>query len=372
MLEIREVKTKKEIKDFLRFTETHYDENPYYVPELYGDQAKMFKKNYMYYDQAESVFFNAYLDGKMVGRIQGINQKVSNEKHNEKKVRFTRFESINDQSVANGLLDAVSNWGKEKGLNQLCGPMGFSDLEREGMLVEGFDKISTFETFYNYEYYQTLMDNYGLKKDVDWLERQLRLPKEKNDRFERLNDYIMKRYKLHYGTAKNINDFLKKYKEKIFEIIDITYDELYGTVPFTDGMKKLIISNFKLLLDLRFVSVVCDENERIVCFGITVPSIAKAVQKSKGHLTPGCIYRILRDKKKPEVVDLALIGVLPEYESKGVSTLLIAQVNTILNMPSVKYTETLCNLEDNLKIINCWKNYDNEVVRRRRSYIKDI
>lgn len=372
MVEIRKVTTKKEIRDFLRFTETHYKDNPYYVPELYLDQKKMFKKNYMYYDQASSVFFNAYKDGKMVGRIQGIIQRASNEKHNEKKVRFTRFESIDDQEVANALLDAVVSYGKENGMDKLCGPMGFSDLEREGMLIEGFDQISTFEEAYSYEYYPKLMDNYGLVKEVDWLERKLFPPKEVNPRFVKFNELILKRYNLHLGNAKNVREFIKKYGTKIFEIIDITYNDIYGTVPFTKGMKDLMIENFKLIIDLRFVSVICDENERVVSFAISFPSIAEAVQKSKGHLTPACIFRILKLKKHPKIIDLGLLGVLPEYESKGVSSVFIGELQKMLMMDGVEYAETLNNLEDNYKIINCWKNFDNVLHKKRRAYVKDI
>ena len=372
MIEVREVKTKKEIRDFLRFTEKHYKNNPYYVPELYSDQLKMFKKNYMYYDQAKAKCFNAYKDGVMVGRVQGIIQYAANTKHSEKKVRFTRFESIDDYEVSNALLDAVCNFGASEGMDTLCGPMGFSDLDREGMLIEGFDQISTFEEAYSYDYYPKLMDHYGLAKEVDWVERKLYPPKEIDPRFERFNDLIMKRYKLHLGQAKNKNDFIKKYGDKIFEIIDTTYKDLYGTVPFTKGMKDLMIANFKLIIDLRFVAVICDENERVVCFGITFPSIGEAIQKSKGHLTPLCIYRVLKLVKHPKVVDLGLIGVLPEYESKGVSSILIGFILKMFKDLNIEYAETLNNLEDNYKIINCWKNFDNVLHKRRRAYIKQF
>lgn len=372
MIEIREVNNKKEIKRFLRFTESHYKDNPYYVPELYMDNKKMFKKNYMYLDQAETTFFNAYKDNVMVGRIQGIIQRAANEKNNEKRVRFTRFEVIDDQEVANQLFDSVAKWAKDKGMNQMVGPLGFSDLDREGLLIEGFDQLATFEEAYSYDYYPKLLDNYGFEKEVDWVERKLFPPKEVDPRFERFQEVIMKRYKLHYGSAKNTKEFIKKYGDKIFEIIDETYKDIYGTVPFTKGMKDLMISNFKLIIDMRFVSVICDENERIVCFAISFPSIGEAVQKSKGHLTLPCIFRILKTVKHPKVVDLGLIGVLPEYESKGVSTIFIGELQKQLKAYNLEYAETLNNLEDNYKIINCWKNFDNVLHKKRRAYVKNI
>ena len=173
MIEVREVKTKKEQKEFLNFPLDLYDNNPYFVPPLYGDEKKIFKKNYMYLDQAEAIYFNAYKDNKIVGRISGIIQNAANEKNNEKRVRFTRFDSIDDQEVANALFSKVEAWAKEKGMDTVVGPLGFSDLEREGLLVEGFDQLSTFEEQYNYDYYPKLVENYGFVKEVDWLESKL-------------------------------------------------------------------------------------------------------------------------------------------------------------------------------------------------------
>ena len=206
MFTIKEVKTKKEQKEFVEFPIKLYKGCPYFVPPLYGDEMAMFKKDYHYYDQAESIFFNAYDDNnKMVGRIQGILQNASNEKWNQKRVRFTRFDCIDNQEVANLLFESVENWTKEKNMAEVVGPLGFSDLEREGLLIEGFNEISTFEEQYNYSYYPKLIENLGYTKEVDWLERQLKAPKEIDPRYKKISQLMMKKYKLHYGTAKNIN-----------------------------------------------------------------------------------------------------------------------------------------------------------------------
>ena len=373
MLEIREVKTRKEIKDFINFpVNILYKNNPYFVPPLYSDEKKMFKKNYVYYDQAESVFYNAYLDGKMVGRIQGIIQNESNKKWNEKKVRFTRFDAIDDQEIANKLFDKVSKWAKNKGMTKIVGPLGFSDLEREGLLVEGFNELSTFEEQYNYPYYQSLIENYGFVKEVGWEERQLRLPDEIDSRMERLSNLMLKRYHLHYGTTKNTNEFIKKYGDKFFDILDETYENIYGTVPFTEGMKKMMIQNFKLIVDVKYVAVIVDENDRVVCFGICFPSIAKAVQKCKGHLTPLGIIRLLHAIKHPKVIDLGLIGVLPEYAQRGIATSIIWQVLKMLTNSKIEYAETNLNLEDNKAIINQWKSFNARLHKKRNAYIKDL
>ena len=372
MIEIREVKTRKEQKEFLNFPLDLYDKNPYFVPPLYGDEKKIFNKDYVYYDQSEAVYYNAYKDGKIVGRISGILQKAANEKWNQKRVRFTRFDSIDDQDVANALFGAVEKWAKEKNMEEVVGPLGFSDLEREGLLIEGFDELSTFEEQYNFPYYQKLIENLGYTKDVDWLERKLYLPKQIDPRIKEVTEKILQKYNLRFSESKNINHFLKQYADKFFKILDETYDHIYGTVPFTDGMKKMMIDNFKMILDLRFISLIVDKDDNVVCFGLCMPSLSKAVQKSKGRLTIPAIFRILKAVKKPEIIDLALIGVTPEYKMKGVGMALIARIYEILQMPGVKYCETNLNLEDNHNIQNQWKNFDSVQHKRRRSFIKKI
>lgn len=373
MFTIKEVKTKKEQKEFVEFPIKLYKGCPYFVPPLYGDEMAMFKKDYHYYDQAESIFFNAYDDNnKMVGRIQGILQNASNEKWNQKRVRFTRFDCIDNQEVANLLFESVENWAKEKNMEEVVGPLGFSDLEREGLLIEGFDQLSTFEEQYNFPYYQTLIENYGFVKEVDWVERKLYAPKEKDERLERLSGLMLKRYKLKFGLTKNTNEFIKKYADKFFDIIDKTYVDIYGSVPFTPATRKLMISNFKLIVDVKHVAVIVDENDNVVCFGICFPSLAKAVQKSKGHLTPAAIVRLLKAIKNPKVLDLGLIGVLPEYQMKGVSSAIIAEVMKMLTEGGIEYCETNLNLETNDGIQNQWKSFDSILHKRRRSFVKQI
>lgn len=373
MITVKAVKTKKEQKEFLDFPLKLYKNNPYYVPPLYSDEKKIFRSDYVYLDQSEAVYFNAYDDtGKIVGRISGILQRASNEKNNEKRVRFTRFDAVDDQRVADALFDAVEKWAKSKGMDTVCGPLGFSDLEREGLLIEGFNYLATFEEQYNYDYYQRLIENCGYAKEVDWVGFQLRAPKEQNDRLERLSGLMMKKYNLHIGPAKNTKDFIKRYADGFFEIIDSTYVDIYGTVPFTDGMKKMMIDNFKLIIDVENVMVILDKNDRIVCFGILFPSIAKAVQKSGGRLTVPTLFRLLKAIKQPKVFDLGLIGVLPEYARKGISSLLIAKVIKSMREQNIEHAETNLNLETNSNIINQWKSFDTTQHKRHRCFIKKI
>ena len=203
MRKIIEVKTRRDINRFIHFPLDLYKDNEFYVPMLIGDEKKIFNKNYIYNTTCDTVFYLCVDENdRVLGRIEGIIQKAANEKWNQKRVRFTRFDMINDQEVANMLLDAVANWGKAHGMKEIVGPLGYSDLEREGLLIDGFDKIQTYEEQYNYEYYAKLLENYGFEKEVDWVERRLFPPKEINPRFERFQEVIMKRYNLHYGKAK--------------------------------------------------------------------------------------------------------------------------------------------------------------------------
>ena len=373
-IEIVEAVTKKQQRDFVEFPLKLYRDCPYFVPPLYGDEMKMFRKDFVYADTCEIVHFLAYKDGVLSGRIQGILQKAANEKNHEKRVRFNRFDAVDDPEVAKALFDAVENWGRSLHMDTICGPLGFSDLEREGLLIEGFDRLSTFEEQYNYEYYGSLIENLGYQKEVDWNESLLTPPEDPKDleKLRELSNFIMKRYHLHLGEAKNVNDFLRRYADGIFELLDVAYDGLYGTVPFTDGMKKLMIDNFRLIIDLKHVAAILDENERIVCFGVCFPSIAEAVRKSQGHLNPAALVRLLRAIKKPEVIDLGLVAVSPEFANRGISSIVSAELLRMLEEPGIRYAETNLNLEENYPIQNQWKRFDREIHKRRRAYMKKL
>lgn len=372
MIEICEVTTKKQQKEFIDFPLKMYKDNPCFVPPLYGDEKAMFKPNFVYNDTCDIINFIAYDDNVMVGRIQGIIQKASNEKRNEKRVRFNRFDAIDDQKVANALFKAVEDWAISKGMDTICGPLGFSDLEREGLLIEGFDQISTFEEQYNADYYAKLIENLGYVKEVDWTESKLYAPDEPDENIRKMADYIMKRYNLHIGRAKSTSEFLKKYADDIFELLDKSYEGLYGTVPFSDGMKKMMISNFKLIIDLRYVAAILNDKDELVCFGVCFPSIGKAVQKSGGKLTPAALLRLLKALKKPNVLDLALIGVDPEYANRGISVAITAGLMDMLKSDGIEYAETNLNLEDNYAIQNQWKRFKEVKHKRRRAFVKSL
>ena len=372
MIEVKEVKPPRQKREFVKFPLKLYKNNPCFVPPLYGDEKKIFSPDYVYYDTCEAVYYNAYRDGVMVGRISGILQKASNQKHNEKRVRFTRFDSINDVEVARALFDAVEAWGSSLGMDTICGPLGFSDLEREGLLIEGFDELATFEEQYNADYYPQLIEALGYRKEVDWIERKIYAPDEGDNTLEKMADFIRRRYHLSVASAKNISDFLRRYGDDMFALLDKTYAHLYGTVPFTDRMKKMVLDNFKLVIKLKYVAAITDENGKVVCFGLCLPSLARAVQPTGGRLTPLALVRLLHAINHPRILDLALVGVDPDYANRGISVLLTSELARMLRQNEVEYAETNLCLEDNFAIQNEWKRFNAQIHKRRRSYIKEL
>ncbi|MCQ2427325.1 MAG: hypothetical protein MJ137_02830 [Clostridia bacterium] len=370
MITVKRVKTKKDEREFLNFPIRLYKGCPFFVPPMYADEKAIFSPDYYYYDTCEAAYFLAEDDGKTVGRISAIIQHASNEKQNEKRARFTRFDAIDSQEVADALFKAAETWAAEKGMDTVCGPLGFSDLEREGLLIEGFDQLATFEEQYNYDYYQRLIENCGYEKEVDWLESKLYAPKEKDESISKAADFLMKRYKLHVGTAKNVKEFIDKYVDGIFELIDKSYSKLYGTVPISDKVKKATVDNFLMVVKLKYISVILDENENIVCFGICVPSISKALVGTSGKLTPVTLVKLLRCINKPDVLDFMLIGVEPEWMNRGVAAIFFSWACDLLK--EVDHAETNLNLEDNYAIRNTWKRFDGVNHKRRRSFVKKI
>ncbi len=375
MIEVRPVTTRREQREFLNFPLDLYKGNPNFIPPLYMDEKKIFRKDYVYNDCCDSVCFLARKDGAVVGRIQGIVQKASNAKRGERRARFCRFDVIDDPAVSAALFEAVEKWALQEGMDTLCGPLNFSDLEREGLLVEGFDQQATFEENYNAEYYQHHIESLGYKKEVDWLGFRLYGPEgeETLQELEDLTAFIFRRYKLHFGPSRNTSDFLKRYADGIFALLDTSYEQLYGTVPFTEGMKKLMLDNFRLIVDPKYTAVILDENDRVICFGVAFASLSRALALTRGRLTPRTAVRLLRCLKHPDGLDLGLVGVDPEYLNRGVSAVFSAAIMKMLrDNPQIGYADTNLNLEDNYAIINQWRRFRKEQVKRYRSYVKSL
>ncbi|HBJ18999.1 MAG TPA: hypothetical protein DDY70_04585 [Clostridiales bacterium] len=373
MVEIVPVITKKQQKEFLNFPLRLYRDCPYFAPPLYMDEKKIFRADYVYHDTCETGYWLALREGKTVGRISAILQKASNAKTGEKRVRFTRFDAIDDKEVARALFDAVEAFARERGMDTVCGPLGFSDLEREGLLIEGFDELSTFEEQYNYDYYGALIESCGYGKEVDWLERKVYgADPEQEEEMKKVSDFVMKRYHLRFGEAKNTREFIHRYAEGFFHLLDVGYDGLYGTVPFTDGMKKMMIDNFMLIIDMKDVAIILNEKDEVVCLGICFPSLAKALQKSGGRLTPAALVRVLRAVRHPKILDLGLIAVDPAYLNCGVNAIMTVELMRMLREGGIEYAETNLCLEDNYAIQNMWKRFHCVQHKRRRAYVKRL
>ena len=372
MPEIREVKTKREQKDFVNFPLKLYEGNEYFVPMLYGGEFDIFKPDYPFNKVCDTVCYIAYENGRVVGRIQGIIQREANEKWGQKRVRFTRFDSVDDENVSNALFAAVEKWAKEKGIEEFVGPLGYSDLEREGLLIEGFDQFQTFEEQYNYEYYQRLIEAYGFEKDTDWIECQLYSPKESPEKIIRVSNRMLDKYELHLYQAKSIKELVDEHIEGIFELLEKTYSRLYGTMPLNDEIVSNYVKDFKLVVRPMDIMMIKDKENRTVGFSLMFPSISDAVRKSKGHITLPFLIRFLRSKKRPKVIDLGLIGILPEYESKGVVTAMIGLLIDFLQKSDLHHLETNLMLEDNHHIINLMKHFDKVQNKRRRCFKKSI
>ncbi len=375
MVEVREVKTRQEQRAFLNFPLDLYKGNMNFVPPLYADEKKMFGKNYVYNDSCDWTAFVAYKDGVAAGRIQCIIQKDANAKNGEKRCRFCRFDVTDDLDVSRALFATAGKWALEKGMDTLVGPLNFSDLEREGMLVDGFDEPATFEQNYNFAYYKDHVESLGFRKEIDWTASRLygADSAETMEELEQLVGFIFKRYKLHYGSAKNGPDLLRKYADGIFDLLDKSYEGLYGTVPFTEGMRKLVLENFALVISPKYTAVILDENEKMVCFGLSFPGLARALVGTRGKYTPATLAKLLYAIKKPDIIDLCLVGVDPDYLNRGVSgALSLAIMKMLRDNPGLKWADTNLNLENNYAIQNQWRRFKRDECKRYRAYVKEL
>ena len=373
MVNVREVSSAKDIKEFIEFPLRMYKNCPYFVPPLYGDEKKLLKTGG---DSkiADSVFFLAERDGKTVGRIQGLIQKQYNEIHGVSQIRFTRFDSIDDTEVSRALFAAVESWGKQRGMTAICGPLGYSDLDREGLLVEGFDEDSTFEEQYNYAYYGALVEDAGLTKDVDWLEYELRMPEKRNEMLTRVAKRTLEMNKLHLVDSSKMSkkEYIGKYRDGFFDCLDECYSKLYGTVPISREAQDELVDQFMLIINKKFLIFICDENERVVAFGLCFPGMGEAVKKSGGRLTLPTLCKLLHTVNNPKVIDLALVAVRPEYQNGGINAVIVDGLLQMLSEGQVEKCETNLNLETNTAVQAQWKYFNARQHKRRRSYIKTI
>ena len=366
------VETKKQLRQFIQFSLDLYKDNPYYVPELAMDTKACLTTNpALKFCQAQP--FLAFKDGKIAGRVVALINPRANQTWNTTDVRFNWIDFIEDYDVCAALLDAVAAWGKERGMNRLEGPIGFIDYDREGCLVEGFDKMSTMSLAYCYPYYSQFFDRYGLQKDVDWVEYRITMPEE-TERFSRMADVISRRYDLHLKKIKNNKDLLKNGADDIFNLLNECYAKLYGFSHLDDDQVQTLIKNYIPFVNVNMLPTIYDKNGKMVGCAIMIPSLAKAVQKTRGHLFPFGWWHLVKALylKYDDTIEFLLVGVSPEYRGKGLNALIVSSVFPYAKKKGFKYCETNANLESNASIQALWKSFEHELVKRRRSYIKPI
>lgn len=372
---IKKVSSKKELKTFIRFNYELYKGNPYSVPDLYDDMLNTFssKKNAAF-EFCEAEYFLAYKDNKVVGRVAAIINNRANQTWDKKEVRFGWIDFIDDEEVSSALLKAVEDWGKQKGMDTITGPLGFTDMDAEGMLIEGFDQLGTMATIYNYPYYPQHMEKLGFEKDADWVEFKLMVPDKLPEKFVRISEIILQKYKLKIKklTRKEIKE--EHYGQKIFDLINEAYAPLYGFSKMTQGQIDQYVNTYLPLLDLRMVSIVETEDGELVAAGISMASLSKALQKAKGRMLPFGWFYLLKALfiKRPKVLDLLLVGVKPEYQSKGVNALLFYDLVPTFKKMGFVYGESNPELEENKKVQAQWSAFESVQHKRRRAFKKAI
>lgn len=370
---IKKVSSPKELKTFIRFNYELYKNNPYSVPDLYDDMLNTFspQKNAAF-EFCEADYFLAYKDNKVVGRVAAIINRRANETWNKKEVRFGWIDFTDDPEVSSALLKQVEEWGKERGMEAMVGPLGFTDMDAEGMLIEGYDQLSTMSTIYNYPYYPKHLERLGFEKEADWVEFKLTVPDKLPDKFVRISEIILQKYKLKIKKLKRSEIKKDGYGQKIFDLINEAYAPLYGYSQMTQGQINQYIKMYLPLIDLRMVSLVEDEAGNLVAAGISMPSLSRALQKAKGKMLPFGWWHLLKALffKKADTLDLLLVGVKPEYQSKGVNALLFYDLVPVYQRMGFKYGESNPELEENKKVQAQWSAFEAVQHKRRRAYKK--
>ncbi len=378
-VQIKRVETKKDLKDFIEFHYDLYEGDQYDAPNLYSDELKTLSRDKnAAFDFCEAEYFLALKEGKVVGRVAAIINNKANEKWEKKDVRFGWIDFIDDIEVSKALLKAVEDYGKEKGMTSIVGPLGFTDMDPEGMLTWGFDQLGTMATIYNYDYYPKHMEKLGgWEKDNDYVEYRLDVPETAPEKYTKIAEMVEKRYNLHARKLTKKEIFEGGYGKKLFDLINVTYSHLYGFSELSERQIDQYVKMYFPLADLDLITVVEDGNKdnQLVGLAITIPSLTRALQKChRGRLFPFGWWHLLRAIKfhKTEVVDLLLIGVLPEYRSKGANSLVFADLIPRYVKYGFKWGETHVEMETNESVQSQWGPLDPTMHKKRRCYRKAI
>lgn len=369
-LEIREVLNKKDLHKFVRFPEDLYHDNPYRVPPLINGVLNTFdpEKNAAY-EYSQSRQWLALRNGKVVGRVAAILSEGHRLHWNQAYMRFGWLDFIDDSEVSAALLGKVEEWALANSCSAVHGPLGFTDMDQAGMLIEGFDELSTMATLYNYAYYPTHLEMLGYGKETDWVEYEITVPHKPDEKISRLAEIIKRREGLRLLELKNKQEVMERAKE-IFKVFNQGYQNLYGYVPLNERQVEGYSRQYFNFIKPEFISVVVDRDEKIAAFGITMPSINRALQKVRGHLFPLGFIHLLRALNKNDRADLYLVVVTPEYQGKGVNAVLIDHLTRVFIAKGIHKVESNPEIETNHLVQGQWKHFQTRQHKRRRSYIK--
>lgn len=372
MVKLREVKTRRDLKNFIKFPYTLYRDNPYWVPPLFFDEIQTLssKKNPSF-EYCEARYWLAYEDGEVLGRIAAIRNDKFIKKWQQKYLRFGWFDTVNRQDVAAALLGAVEDWAREQGLEAVHGPLGFTDLDKEGLLVDGFKERGTLPMIYNYAYYPTLLEQLGYEKDVDWLQFEIKVPEQIGEKFTRMRDLVLQRNNLnllHFGRTKEV----LAYGNSLFETLNAAYTDLYGVVELTERQVNSYIKQYLGFVNPDFIKILTDETDEVVGFAIAMPRLTEALQKSGGRLFPFGFYHLLKTLKKPQELVFYLIGIRPDYQNRGINAILLTELYRECMEYGIKHVQTCGELEDNSNIITLMKNFETRQNKRRRCFIRRL
>lgn len=374
-LEIKEITTRKELKQFIEFTNTLYRECEYYCPPLFFDEMNCFdKEKNPALEVCDYKLWMAYRDGKAVGRIAGVVNYKANEKWGYKNARFGWFDFIDDLEVSKALLDTVAAWGKEKGMTAINGPVGFTDFDHQGLLLEGYDYLAPMASLYNFPYYVKHFDAYGLTKDADWIEIQVYPPTCCPERLNRIAEIVKERSHVRVDKVKNARELVKKYGIEYMDVIDVAYQKLYNFQPMTIKQKNYYKDMYFPILNFDFVTLVVNDKDEVVGVGVGMPDISEPLRKCGGHLFPFGWYHVLKALKAKEMdaFNFLLIAVRPDYQDKGINSLFFQDQIPYINKYKIKRLETTAILETNTKNIANFTQFDHKMHKRRRAYIKQI
>lgn len=374
-VQIKTVTTKSELKTFVRFGNKLYKGNKYYVPSMpFDDMNTLDSSKNAAFEFCQTEYYLAYKDGEVVGRVAAIINHKANEAWKVKQVRFGWIDFIDDMKVSGALLDAVIAFGKKHGMNQIVGPLGFTDFDREGMLVEGFDRVTTMATIYNYPYYPEHMKKHGYVKETGWLEYRITIPETVPDRHETLSQLVAQRYNLKVKKLTRRQIKKENYGQKLFALINQTYCVLYGYSLLSEKQIDQFVGVYLSLIDARMLTFIEDEKGDLIGAGISMPSLAKALQKCNGELFPFGWWYLLKSMfwKKPDSLDLLLIGVRPDYQKRGVPTMLFTDLIKTYNKLGFRYAETNACLESNTKVRALWEPFENEQHKKRWIFGKEF